>query len=411
MSIYQEIQKILIKFILNKPVIGSICLRMKYEEAVIPPIGAIARPIGVNPVTNTIIYDPEQFKVLDISTQVLEFMLAHEALHLLTGSLIRRGDRDPYLWNIACDYEVNYLLHDIGFKVPKNALYSSYFHNKYYYAEKIYEILLKQAKKKLKRKPCEGDNDQKNLNNYFPYQKRKQLDNHVYPQTQSEVIKAKLSTQNALSTAAQIERSIKEIEGCGILPASLKRMIDKLMTPTVTWKNFLSDISTTITKNNYSYRRCHPYYRQQNIYVPTLHTPEAKVILIVDTSGSIGENELRLFISEVLTIIQVFNVTFLTCDAEIYKEDIVENVMGIEEILEHIKGGGGTEFKPAFQWIEENILDNYTVILMTDGHNIDKRIDVPLCIEQIVVLTTDKKPSGLEPDILIKVELHEEQNW
>ena len=111
--------KILIKFILNKPVIGSICLRMKYEEAVISPIGAIARPIGVNPVTNTIIYDPEQFKVLDISTQVLEFMLAHEALHLLTGSLIRRGDRDPYLWNIACDYEVNYLLHDIGFKVPK----------------------------------------------------------------------------------------------------------------------------------------------------------------------------------------------------------------------------------------------------------------------------------------------------
>jgi hypothetical protein len=48
---------------------------------------------------------------------------------------------------------------------------------------------------------------------------------------------------------------------------------------------------------------------------------------------------------------------------------------------------------------------------MTDGHNIDKRIDVPLCIEQIVVLTTDKKPSGLEPDILIKVELHEEQSW
>lgn len=95
-------------------------------------------------------------------TKLAKSKYAHEALHLLTGSLIRRGDRDPYLRNIARDHEVNYLLHDIGFKVPKNALCSSYLHNKYYYAENIYEMLFKRAQKKLK-KQCEDGNDQKYL--------------------------------------------------------------------------------------------------------------------------------------------------------------------------------------------------------------------------------------------------------
>ena len=35
------------------------------------------------------------------------FVLAHELLHAALRHDLRCGDRDPYLWNIACDYVIN----------------------------------------------------------------------------------------------------------------------------------------------------------------------------------------------------------------------------------------------------------------------------------------------------------------
>jgi len=188
-------------------------------------------------------------------------------------------------------------------------------------------------------------------------------------------------------------------------------LVNKLLAPQVTWKDYLSDVTTTFTRNNYSYRKFNPYYRMQNIYVPTLRSSETKVIVIVDTSGSIDEETMRMFISELIPLIQMFDVTFLSCDADVYVEDIVENVMGIEDILNHIKGGGGTSFAPAFKWIEENVMDACAVILMTDGYNADTYIEIPLSVEKTIVLTTGKEPEGFTPDIIIPVDLHPQESW
>lgn len=401
-EIEKEIRRLISKFIIKRPVLGAICLRMKYEAKPIPKKEIFEgietyNPFAVTPATNTINYDPRQIEEMQLKSEDIEFILAHEAMHILTGSLIRLGDRDPDLWNVACDFEVNYLLSDMGFNLPTGVLYLEEFHQNYYYAEKIYEILLNKAQGNAK-----GNNK---LVTYLPEEYRgKQLDQHIYPKGQEEKAQAKINTQNALSTASQIERSMEALQGIGTLPASIRRIIDKLLTPQITWKDYMCDVTTTIARNNYSYKRCNPYYRMQNIYVPTLRSSETKVIVIVDTSGSIDEETMRMFISELIPLIQMFDVTFLSCDADVYVEDIVENVMGIEDILHHIKGGGGTEFVPAFKWIEENVMDACAVILMTDGYNADTYIEIPLSVEKTIVLTTGKEPEGFTPDVVIPIE-------
>jgi len=455
LDIQKEINRIIGRFILKRPVLGAISLRMKYVNQPNPvKIPGVFFPFMITPATNTITYDENKLKILqEYGSEIdIELMLAHEAMHVLTGSLLRVGDRDVELWNIATDFEINYLLKDMGFNIPDTVLYSSEFHEKYYYAEKIYDLLLQEAGKKADeisssdndqgddeesnsqdndnnndqdndgdQEDSSSDNDQDNdkdqkgneggYGKYLPDYQKKQLDFHEYPTTSQEMIQAKANTQTALSTAAQIERSLESMNSTGTLPASVKRLIEKLMTSQVTWKDLLCDVTTSFAKNNYSYRRCNPNYRTQNIYVPTLHSPESKVVVIVDTSGSIGSEELRLFISEVIPIMGMFNTTFITCDAEIYTTDIVENALGVEDIIDHIKGGGGTVFAPAFQWVEENIMENCTIVLMTDGYNADEEITIPFSVEKTVVLTVGDKPSGFEPDVLIKVDLHPKESW
>ena len=38
------------------------------------------------------------------------FLIAHEVCHIKAGHHLRRGDKHPVLWNVACDYLVNDML-------------------------------------------------------------------------------------------------------------------------------------------------------------------------------------------------------------------------------------------------------------------------------------------------------------
>ena len=53
-------------------------------------------------------YNTQFFNML--SNKQIEFVIAHEILHCVFDHIIRRVDRDPRIYNIACDYLVNNLL-------------------------------------------------------------------------------------------------------------------------------------------------------------------------------------------------------------------------------------------------------------------------------------------------------------
>ena len=113
-----------------------------------------------------IAYNPNwlQTKTLD----EVVFIICHEILHCVLFHPMRRGARNHYLWNVACDYAVNAILVDqyIG-KLPPGAMYDARFNG--LSAEEIYEIL----KQELSQPP-EGEGKTEG-GTYTPEDKAKEL--------------------------------------------------------------------------------------------------------------------------------------------------------------------------------------------------------------------------------------------
>jgi predicted metal-dependent peptidase len=89
-------------------------------------------------------------------------------------------------------------------------------------------------------------------------------------------------------------------------------------------------------------------------------------VIVVDTSGSIGSDELNQFAAEMTAILREHQTscTVIYCDAE---------VAGVEEftsedlpLILNPKGGGGTDFRPPFEWVDEKGLQPSCMIYLTD---------------------------------------------
>ncbi|MGB5397432.1 MAG: VWA-like domain-containing protein, partial [Gammaproteobacteria bacterium] len=123
---------------------------------------------------------------------------------------------------------------------------------------------------------------------------------------------------------------------------------------------------------DYSYSRPNSRRGDPAVY-PSLRSHETNIVVAIDTSGSIGEDEIQEFITEVDAIKSQVRarVTLLTCDSELNYgcpwtfEPWDEFKFDVE-----IRGGGGTNFRPVFEWVDA--LDNAPglVIYFTDAEGV-----------------------------------------
>jgi predicted metal-dependent peptidase len=91
-------------------------------------------------------------------------------------------------------------------------------------------------------------------------------------------------------------------------------------------------------------------------------------VVVVDTSGSIGEKELSEFggeIQAILTDLKPRKVHVIYCDAAINK--VVEFGPHDPVVLEAV-GGGGTSFKPPFKYVEDHQINPRCLVYLTDGY-------------------------------------------
>ena len=91
-----------------------------------------------------------------------------------------------------------------------------------------------------------------------------------------------------------------------------------------------------------------------------------EIVVAVDTSGSIGTQELEQFAGEINAIIneaQPESIRVIYCDAAL---QAVEEFGPSEPITLSPKGGGGTDFVPPFRWVEENSVEPKCLIYLTD---------------------------------------------
>ena len=302
-----------------------------------------------------IVCNPKFLGTLNVGQTV--FLLAHEVMHIAMHHAMRVGSRNRKVWNIACDYALNWLLKDDGLEFIKGGLLDPEYSDS---AEANYDKLL-QAAKDGKLPQCGGIGE-----------------DLVDPQlTEAE---AQELTQRAQALVAQAA-TMARLQGK--LSAGLERLVGEILNPDLPWQDMLREYMVAVIQNDESWARRNRRYKT---YMPgRFSTALDSVGVIMDTSGSISGEELNAMLAEVRAIAETTcpAVMHIMCaDSCVLTDQIIE---AGEEVKVEVKGGGGTDMREPLAKMAEH--DPRVVILLTDGYTPwpDCEPDYPL----IVCCTTD----------------------
>lgn len=305
-----------------------------------------------------------------LSLKECEFLFGHEVLHVVYDHMGRRGDREPRLWNIADDYCVNADLieHKIGDKITKVPIL---YNNKYQgmSAEEVYDDLYKNADKidvqKLMQQVLdehldddgegegEGDNDG---NGNKEGNGRPRLSKEERKAIRDEIKEAVLAAAEAA--------------GAGNVPGNIKRMIKDLTAPVVNWRELLQQQIQSIIKNDYTFARPSRRSWHMDAILPGMKNAQTiDVCVAIDTSGSITGEDLKIFLSEVKGIMDMYDdykVHIITWDTEVYNPqdfspDSSDDIASYEP-----GGGGGTDPHCVWEYLKENEIEPKKLIMFTD---------------------------------------------
>jgi predicted metal-dependent peptidase len=108
-------------------------------------------------------------------------------------------------------------------------------------------------------------------------------------------------------------------------------------------------------------------YLSSGVALPALSGSKVKVVIAIDSSGSIDGSLLSRFLAEVESIMNSFanfEIDLLIADAKVQEHHIL---YAGDELSYTIKGGGGTNFENTFIYIDENINDVNLLLYFTDG--------------------------------------------
>jgi predicted metal-dependent peptidase len=376
-----RLQKARAKMLIKHPFFAT--LLMSTPMIIVTPDHALAAEIPTMGTDMEKLYVNEEW-VDTLDDDETLGVLAHEVMHIALAHGIRLMGRDHTIWNFACDFAINLVLKETGFTLPKGGLIDDKY--KDMSADQIYEQLMKEVDKQRKAgnggktgeigKQMLGDAGGM-LGDLRPN------DAAADPAHQAKVER---SIQQRVAQAANVARM------AGKLAGSLERLVGEILDPSVPWTDILRDYMTRITKDDEVWSRRNR--RFQDVYLPARHSEKmGPIVLIGDTSGSIGNDELTKYTGEAVMIaedVRPERIIFLWADTK------VAGVQEFEEgdpIVPQPKGGGGTDMRVPLKAAEE--YQPEVVVLFTDGYTPWPEVepDFPL----IVCCTTDAEvPVGTD---------------
>ncbi|MCK4820126.1 hypothetical protein KA005_30455 [bacterium] len=153
----------------------------------------------------------------------------------------------------------------------------------------------------------------------------------------------------------------------GNMPAGLDAEIQNIVEPKVDPRDLLQRFVAMSSKNDFTWTLPNRRYIPQGLYLPSMKSEElGTVVLVLDTSISIGQKELDNFSAIVSAILEAYiiDATVLYCDTQVYEPEYFKR----EDLPLKLKmkGRGGTDFEPPYLWVKENSIDPVCLIYLTD---------------------------------------------
>ena len=342
MNTTEKINKARTRLLIDSMFFGSIAMRLELiPDYSIPTMLINSKAIKYNP----------DF-VDGLSMYELIGCIAHEILHVAGGHPWRENDRDHTLFSMAGDYVINDILLTDKFSLPAGCLYDKRFSGMS--VEEVYTVLKKEKEEQQKEEQQKEDNsrDDNSGDDNSGDDKNKNTDIGGCGDYESETDSIE-SKENEIQWKQIISQA--HLLSKGSIPAGLDRMIQSFINLETPWSVLLRDFVSRTAKNDYTWTRPNTRYSRLKFILPSLISDELpKIVIGIDTSGSISQELLDLFAAEVSSIFNDYNTTMevIYCDYVIH---------GIETYTKSDlplklspKGGGGTSFRPVFDYIENS---------------------------------------------------------
>ncbi|KAB8197956.1 hypothetical protein FH608_000055 [Nonomuraea phyllanthi] len=343
-------------FMSSYPLLGALAAGMTIVSDVeltrdwaisIAAVSAEAGEIYVNPLAQ-------------LSEEEWRFVLAHEMLHAALRHGERCGMREPYLWNVACDYVINGWLVEMGVgEMPEGLLFDQSLTGMS--AEGVYDRVATDLRRLRKLATLRG----RGLGDVLDRPPRRagghvDLDEYY---------------RNALCTGLAYHQS----SGRGLLPAGLEQEIRALDQPPLPWDARLArwfDEHFQPEEKRRSYARASRRQASSpDIPRPGRVRPEeivrrATFGVVLDTSGSMDVTLLGKALGAIAsyaTARDVPRARVVFCDAAAYDAGYlpVEDIAG----KVRVRGRGGTELQPGIRLLEQagDFPPDGPILVITDG--------------------------------------------
>lgn len=384
------------RLILDNPFLGVLVLRMPLVNATdwCETSGTDAKNIFYN-----------QTYINNLTLSQVQFVLAHEALHCGLSHFARREQRTRRRWDVACDHAVNQLLVNEDLEQPQGTLLNAEYSG--LSAEEIYLCIDSETNEQpmdqhyYDAEPDEPqqidtsttDNDSSNVaadtqsepsgqtaeppgqtQNPPPDQSPDNQDtsddlsqhkqsSHPQPLSNAEQDRLDTQWQQRLASAAQ------QAAQTGKLSESMSRTLERLLQPVLPWRALLARFMSSTARTDYNLTR--PSRRREgDAILPSLHTRQIDVAVALDTSGSVKENELNEFLTELDAIKGTMNarITLFACDDNLDRDcPWIYEPWDTMQLPAKLGGGGLTDFRPVFDYLSGIAVQPDLLIYFTDA--------------------------------------------
>jgi predicted metal-dependent peptidase len=299
----------------------------------------------------------------------LKFVMAHELLHVGLRHEARMQGRDPFLWNIACDYVINAWLVEMGIgTIPIPSLMLDltlgFEHES---AEALYDRIVKDLRlmrRLQKERTLRGLGKSDMLGEKSP--------------SWWTGVGCDLDTFYRRALSEGLELQLAQIQR-GLLPGDLVEEIKSILQPPIPWDvklgqwldNYFPPIAARRSFARASRRQSSTPDIPRAVYIKPPELMAARTFgVVLDTSGSMDKNTLARGLGAIASYAlsrEVPQVRVIQCDAGIHDMGYIEPESLLETV--EVKGRGGTILQPAIERLESaaNFPKDAPILVITDG--------------------------------------------
>jgi predicted metal-dependent peptidase len=298
-------------------------------------------------------------------------VILHENLHkAFRHTTIWRHlfKENPTIANMACDYVINLMIMDGDnnfVSLPDGALLDHKY--KGLDAGTVYRMIKEEAKGGKVHVKRVGDQEGKDVP---VVEVSNGLDEHDWESAEG------MTNEEKEALAKDVDQALRQgAILAGKMSANVPREIGELLQAKVDWREAMREFVTSFCadKDESTWRRPSRRWIGQDVYMPSMIGESVgRIVIGIDMSGSIGDEEVGQFLGEVKKICETVKPEGIdllywdtrVCQHEKYEQDQLDNLISSTKP----RGGGGTDPQCIVNYMDKKKIKAECAVILTDGY-------------------------------------------